>query len=162
VSRWCALPHIFELVSAGRLVSVQLQVSIEWMSRSLLIFLSSSCTSCTTIRSSYRHGPPFISPRPLLWFLICLRHTVVFLGLVISSSQGLYLHRRTQRREIKEKLPCLKLDLNPRSNVWKLKVDASHRVATESANFCVINPLSAYAIRSRLIILVVGSYASEG
>jgi hypothetical protein len=40
---------------------------------------------------------------------------VGLLGRVISSSQGLYLHRTTQHRKARDKHSCLERDSNPRS-----------------------------------------------
>jgi hypothetical protein len=48
-------------------------------------------------------------------FLELCRHMVGLLGRVISPSQGLYLHRTTQHRKTRDKLPCFERDSNPRS-----------------------------------------------
>jgi hypothetical protein len=70
------------------------------------------------------HRPDFYFPKALQslkdlgrltyrWFLELFRHMVRLLGRVISPSQGLYLHRTTQKDA--DKHPCLEQDSNPRS-----------------------------------------------
>jgi hypothetical protein len=65
-------------------------------------------------------------------FLISLQHTLWLLGQVISSSQGLYLHKTTQHRETKDKHACPEQDLNPWSTIQVLKAHASDHAATWS------------------------------
>jgi hypothetical protein len=58
---------------------------------------------------------------PQFGFLINLRHTVGLPGRVISSSQGLKLHRTAQHTETKDKHPCPKRGSNTRSGVQKAR-----------------------------------------
>jgi hypothetical protein len=62
-----------------------------------------------------------------------LRRAVGLPGRVISSSQGLYLHRTTQHRKTMDKHPCPMQDSNTRSSVRKLKAHISDGAATGSA-----------------------------
>jgi hypothetical protein len=66
---------------------------------------------------------------------ILLRYIVGLLERAVNLSQRLYLHGITQRRETKEKHPCLKKDSNPRSTGRKLKVQTLDRAARRSASY---------------------------
>jgi hypothetical protein len=57
-----------------------------------------------------------------------LRHAVELPERVISSSQGLYLHKTTQHRKTKDKQPCPERYSNPRSSVRAFKVRPSLRL----------------------------------
>jgi hypothetical protein len=48
-------------------------------------------------------------------FLELFRQMVGLLGRVISPSQGLYLHRKTQHRKTRTNIPCHERDSKPRS-----------------------------------------------
>jgi hypothetical protein len=86
-----------------------------------------SIPSSIALQSSYGPGPPLLSPirSPVM------RHTVGLPGWVISTSQGLYVHRTTQHAQNKDKHPCPKRNSNPRSSVLELKA----HVATGPALF---------------------------
>lgn len=61
------------------------------------------------------------------------KRTVGLPGRMVSSSQGLSLHRTTQRGETKDKHSCSKRDTNTRSSVGMLKVLALDSAAAGSA-----------------------------
>jgi hypothetical protein len=64
------------------------------------------------------------------------RHMVGFLGRVISSSQGLYLHRTTQQRQTRTNIHAL-IGFEPATSVRAIKARASDRAATGSAYILV-------------------------
>jgi hypothetical protein len=106
-------------------------------------------------------------------FLELFIHMVGLLGRVISSSQGLYLHRTTQHRKTRDKHPCLERDSNPRSQqptgqdpslrlhghrlietLPKLKTSTVLVLATTGAvNICSIEEFASFLIIRRTIIL---------
>jgi hypothetical protein len=88
---------------------------------------SSSSSSSLPVQSCVNSGLPFGFPNEFS------RHTFGLLGRMMSTSQGLYLHRTTQHWENKDELPCFERDLNPRPRVRALKSHALDRVATGSA-----------------------------
>jgi hypothetical protein len=75
----------------------------------------------------FSFGP---SPLLIFWFPNLFRHMVGLLGRVISSSQGLYLHRTTQHRKTRTNIHTLS---GIRSSVRAIKALASVRAATGSA-----------------------------
>jgi hypothetical protein len=85
-----------------------------------------------SLASSFRPPPPLI-----FWFPNLFRHVVGLLGRVISSSQGLYVHRTTQHREPRTNIHALSGDSKPRPRVRAIKARASHRAATGSTQ-CIV------------------------
>jgi hypothetical protein len=66
------------------------------------------------------------------------RYMVGLLGRVISSLQGLYLHRTTQQRQTRTNIHALSGIRTPRSSVRALTARASDRAATGSASCAFI------------------------
>jgi hypothetical protein len=59
---------------------------------------------------------PFVGPRPLFQFLDLFTQSLGLLGRGISPSQGRYLYTGQHKHSLDtNRHPCLKLDLNPRS-----------------------------------------------
>jgi hypothetical protein len=81
-------------------------------------------TGCTSLCGPW---PPFFVSKSIF------RHAVELPGRIISSSQGLYLHRTTQHRRIKDEHACPERNSNPRSSVRAFKARPSDCVATGSA-----------------------------
>jgi hypothetical protein len=67
------------------------------------------------------HGP---SPPLIFWFPNLFRHMVGLLGRVISSSQGLYLHRTTQHRKTWTNIHALS-GIRTRDPVYERSIPAS-------------------------------------
>jgi hypothetical protein len=112
------------------------------------------------VAHSLLHFFPLLRIRPIGLFQFIItseimnhRHMVGLLGRVISSSQGLYLHRTTQHRQTRKKHPCLKRDSNPRSGVQALKDRNSDRAVTGSAKLHLIriNCVLAFIVMAKVI-----------
>jgi hypothetical protein len=77
--------------------------------------------------------------RPFMISCSSFRHTVGLLAPVISPSQGLCLHRTTQRGETKDKHQCLKRDSNSRSSVRAPEARASNSAYWFGIALCLVN-----------------------
>jgi hypothetical protein len=91
--------HIREFIVCAVVVSSVVHYRVGWCSGN---FFPVALQSFRTLAASHR-------------FLELFRHMAALLGRVISPSQGLYLHRKTQHRKTRDKHPCLERDSNPRS-----------------------------------------------